>query len=80
MALELNKDGTVTQRPVAGWTVGPLAGVQVVLRLEYISQPGQVTPQDLQVVLTPAQAKELAQTLERAAQRCEQQTPGSQAH
>ncbi|TDX64020.1 hypothetical protein EDE12_106166 [Methylosinus sp. sav-2] len=68
-ALELNEDGSVKTRPVLGWTITPVAGMSVLLRILYAETPAELKTggQNLQVILTPAQALDLAQSLAKPA-------------
>jgi hypothetical protein len=82
MSFELNPDGTVTQRPVVGWEVDTLVGVQVVLQIGYLSVPEQPidAPRWAQFCLTPSQAHTLARQLEEVAKSIETPIPGNPAH
>ncbi len=68
--LELNAKGNIVMRPLTGWDVFSAAGIALVLVLEY--QPGlgeaQTGDESLraQIALTPQQALELAEKLQKA--------------
>ncbi len=69
--LEMDEQGMVVTRPVLGWTMVPVAGTAVLLRLQYAETPVELKTggRFLQVLLTPQQAQELAEMLTTQAQR-----------
>ncbi len=71
MTLEINPDGTISTRPVLGWTTAAIAGTTVFLQIQYAEKPADIATGglSLQVVLTPQQALELAETLTKQARR-----------
>jgi hypothetical protein len=69
--LDLDEKGNVITRPVLGWTTGPVAGMDVFLKLDYAENDAQLRTggKALQCILTPQQALELAETLTKQAKR-----------
>jgi hypothetical protein len=69
--LEIGADGMVATRPVLGWTTAPVAGMSVILRLNYAETPKELETggRHLQVIMTPQQCLELAETLTKQARR-----------
>ena len=70
-ALESDEHGNIVTRPVLGWTTIPVAGMSVILRLNYAETPEDIDKGGLhiQVLLTPHQALELAEILTIQGQR-----------
>lgn len=70
-ALELDAQGLIVTRPVLGWTTVPVAGMSVLLRIHYAEKPEELGTEGhgLQVVMTPPQALELAESLASQARR-----------
>lgn len=64
-ALEIDEQGNIVTRPVLGWITVPVAGMSVLLRLNYAETPEELGMggRHLQVILTPQQALELAEIL-----------------
>ena len=74
MQLELHKDenGNVITRPVTGWITTPVAGMFVLVAIQYAEKQSDIETGDLkqlQCILLPQQALELAETLTRQAKR-----------
>jgi hypothetical protein len=69
--LEINHDGTVVTRPVLGWTTVTVAETAVLLSLQYAEKPEDIRTggKSLQVVMTPQNALELAESLTKQARR-----------
>lgn len=69
--LELDENGGVVVRPVIGWTTSTVAGMNVFLRIRFAETPAEVETggRQLQVILTPRQARDLAAELERQGAR-----------
>lgn len=69
--LELDKEGNIVTRPVLGWTTAPVAGMAVLMKLDYAERPEDIKTggKSLQAILTPHQALELAETLTKQARR-----------
>jgi hypothetical protein len=67
--LEMNKDGTVKTRPVLCWTIASVAQMSVLLRIHYAETPAELKTggRSIQVILTPGQALDLAQSLAKPA-------------
>jgi hypothetical protein len=77
--LEMDGNGNVITRPVTGWTTMPAAGIAVVLVIQYAEKPTDIendTCKQLQCILLPQQALELAETLTRQAKRVMESTAG----
>ena len=71
--LDLDDDGQITVSPVTGWTAFVPFGMAVGLRIEFASSPDQIeTPEGVQLILLPPQARELAQVLLRKADQATQ--------
>jgi hypothetical protein len=64
--LRRDRDGNIIVFPVTGWIAGKVAGISVLLAIQY-ENPGQFETSDKQVqlVLMPQQALELAEVLTR---------------
>lgn len=71
MALDFDSSGNIVTCPVLGWTTAPVAGMAVLLRLEFARNEEQLRTggEALQAILTPQQALELAETLTTQARR-----------
>jgi len=70
--LELDESGNAITRPVTGWITMPAAGIAVVLVIQYAEKPMDIengTCKQLQCILLPQQALELAETLTKQAKR-----------
>jgi hypothetical protein len=70
MTFDLDADGNIKTCPVLGWTTVQAMGMAVLARIEYAETPEQLktgATQALQIVLTPQQALEIAETLTRQA-------------
>ena len=71
--LDLDDDGLITVSPVTGWTAFVPFGMAVGLRLDFAPSPDRLeTPEGVQLVLTPPQARELAEVLLRKADQATQ--------
>jgi hypothetical protein len=71
--LDLDDDGLVTVSPVTGWTAFVPFGMAVGLRIEFAPSPDRLeTPEGVQLVLLPPQARELAEVLLRKADQATQ--------
>lgn len=68
---ETDSDGALVTRPVLGWATVPVAGIAVVLQIQYSEKPDDIDKggQSLQFVLTPPQCLELAEILTTQAKR-----------
>lgn len=71
MEFDLDDAGNIIAFPVLGWSMAPVAGMTVLLRLQFArDQDGLRTGGEaLQFVLTPGKAQELGEALTRQAQR-----------
>jgi hypothetical protein len=68
--LETDENGDILTRPVTGWSIFPVAEIAVLLAVRYVETPEQLETganKQLQLVLTPQQCLELAETLKRRA-------------
>jgi hypothetical protein len=71
--LDLDDDGLVTVSPVTGWTAFVPFGMAVGLRIEFAPSPDRLeTPEGVQLVLLPPQARELSEVLLRKADQATQ--------
>ena len=76
---EKHADGSIKINPLTGWDVFLPFGMACGLRLHFARSDGELrrgVTHKLPLVLTPAQARELAEVLLRTADRAEQQ-PGT---
>lgn len=71
MELDTDNEGNVIISPLMGWTMTSVAGTAVLLRLEYATTPEErrTGGRVLQTVMSPAQALEIAEALQRHAHR-----------
>jgi hypothetical protein len=70
--LNLDKQGNIVTKPVAGWQFHAVAESSVLLAIEYLDSPEQMRTMEgemIQFVLTPPQCLELAEALTRSAKR-----------
>lgn len=68
--LQIDKNGNIIVRPLVGWTTHQIAGIAVLLTVEYVeAEEGLNTgySQSVQLGLTAAMCQELADTLSKAA-------------
>lgn len=68
--LQTDKDGNIIVRPVVGWTTHQVAGIAVLLTVEYVeTEEGLQTgySQSVQLGLTAAMCQELSDALSKAA-------------
>ena len=66
---ETDSDGHIVTKPVTGWTTASLAGVSVLLAIQYAETPQALETEDskqIQLVLMPQQCLELAEALKKA--------------
>ena len=63
--LRKDKDGKIASSPVIGWTTGTLAGLGILLAIDYADSPEELQTggKSVQLALMPQQALELAQKL-----------------
>jgi hypothetical protein len=64
--LELDSSGNVAVKPVTGWTTGTVAGIAVLLGIQYAETPealGRGDNNQIQFVLTPQLSLDLAEKL-----------------
>ncbi|MGH6728175.1 MAG: hypothetical protein ACREB8_16775 [Pseudolabrys sp.] len=76
---ELDKDRNIIVFPLTGYSTQIGMGTAVMLQLQY-GKPGDSREKPsgrLPLVLTPAQANELAQAIQRAASKIDQSSPPS---
>lgn len=71
MELEKDNEGNIITRPITEWAIGPAGGVAVLLAVRYAERPEELESgsKQVQLVLMPEQALELAETLTRHAHR-----------
>lgn len=71
MTLEIDSAGMIVTRPVLGWKTALAPQTAVILQLHYSERPGDMPSggKSLQVVLSPRQCKELAETLSNQAEQ-----------
>jgi len=70
--LEMDGNGNVVTRPVTGWKTMAAAGIAVVLVIQYSEKPEDIendTCKQLQCILLPQQALELAEAPTKQANR-----------
>lgn len=76
---ELDENGEVVMKPVTGWKIAPVAGIAVLLAIQYVETPAELETGDsksIQLVLTPQKCLELAEVLTRVAKRILEPQPG----
>ena len=76
--LQTDEHGEVKLCPATGYRIEPVAGVAVLLVLQYATSPAELETEkqhQLQTVLTPPIALELAEKLRTAAQHLLGRTP-----
>jgi hypothetical protein len=74
---ELGDDGNIIVFPLTGYSMQIGMGMAVMLQAQY-GNPGDARDKPsgrLPLIMTPAQANELAQALQRAASRIDQSSP-----
>lgn len=77
-----NPDGSISVYPVLGWDSFVPFGMACGIRVHYAPSPSELAPgsqKHLPLILTPAQARELAEALLKSAAKAEQSngTPSS---
>lgn len=67
--LEMDAEGNIVTRPILGWTTAPVAGMAILLVLNYAESPDELKTggRFLQTIWTPQQALELAAVLTKRA-------------
>lgn len=83
MAFDVDEKGNIVVKPLMGWDIAPAMDMAVIARLIYADKPADVgrEGQTLQLILTPPQALELAEVLQRAAHRLmSAPKPGAPGH
>ena len=67
--LETDERGNVILKPVKGWTTRSLAGMAILLAIDYAENPAEIESggKSIQLALTVPQCIELAQALSRGA-------------
>ena len=64
--LQTDSAGDVLTKPVTGWTTGTVAGIAVLLAIQYVETPAELETGDskqIQLTLTAQQSLELAKKL-----------------
>lgn len=80
-ALERDKGGAVIVCPVTAWTIFSAIESYIGVRLEFLRLQGQrETEGAVQIALTPAQCRELAEALLRRADQISLPRPGDSHH
>lgn len=85
MTWKLHDDGNIALTPLTGWELGTGYGMMVIARLEFSPREedllpilaGRKEPGAVQLALTPAQCRELAQVLLRKADTVENPPAGT---
>jgi hypothetical protein len=70
--LKLDRRGNVITQPVTGYELSYLAGIGVLLSVDYVDNPRKLTtgePRRVQLTLTPHKAQQLGESLQRVARR-----------
>jgi hypothetical protein len=82
--LKLDKRGNVITQPVTAYELSYLAGIGVLLSVDYVDNPRKLTtgePRRVQLTLTPKKAQQLGEALQRVARRLlEPPPPGTKSH
>jgi len=82
--LELHKDknGNIATNPVTGWITGTLAGIAVLLAIQYPQTPEEIAnpSKQIQFALMPQQCLELAEKLTTLAKRVLEDQSGNPPH
>jgi hypothetical protein len=76
--LETDSEGNVILKPVTGWTMAPVAGIAVLLAIEYVTNDHELETgvrHAIQFVLTPPKALEIAEVLQKQAKRLLESLP-----
>lgn len=69
---ETDQQGNVITKPVTGYTTAPVAGIAVLLAVQYVESQAELETghsKQIQFVLTPQQSLEIADSLRRQAER-----------
>jgi hypothetical protein len=69
---EKDKNGDIITKPVVGFTTAPVAGMAVLLAIRYVETPEELESggsKQIQLILTPQQAQEIANSLARQGER-----------
>jgi hypothetical protein len=74
---EADQSGNVKLKPIIGWEIGPVAGISLLLAIQYAESPQefQTGGKSVRFVLTPEQALLLAEKLQKAGKSLLQPTP-----
>ena len=85
MEIRLQKDdsGNVVTCPVTGWGISPVAGMMLLLIIQYVETPEQLengARLQLQGMIQPPQALQLAEELKKAAKMLLEPTSGTMLH
>ena len=81
--LKKNRDGNLAAHPITGWTTGTVAGIGVLLQIEYLESPQDIQTghrQEILFGLTPQQSLHLAEVLTKLANKNLQVDPGTPRH
>ena len=76
---ETDKNGNIITKPVTGYTIGPVAGMAVLLAIEYVESPAELESgksKRIQLILTPQQTLEIADVMTRRAKSLLQPASG----
>lgn len=77
---ELDAKGEVITKPVIGWTIASVAGMSVLLAVQYVETDEQLLAmrgQSVPLLLTPRQCLELAEELKKHASNILDSRPGT---
>jgi len=69
---EKDKNGDIVTKPVTGFATAPVVGTCVLLAIQYVETPGELESghnKQIQLILTPQQSLEIAESLTRQAER-----------
>jgi hypothetical protein len=70
--LKLNKRGNIIAQPVTGYELYYVAGIGVILSVDYVDNPRELktgVTKRVQLALTPKKAQQLGESLQRVANR-----------
>jgi hypothetical protein len=82
--LKLDKRGNIVTQPVTGYSLSHLAGIGVLLSVDYVDNPRKIGTGEarrVQLALTAKKAQQLGQSLQRVANRLLEPPPsGTRSH
>ena len=82
LELQKDKNGNIVTKPVTGWITGTLAGIAVLLAIQYAETPEEIPNpgKQIQLALMPQQCLELAEKLTTLAKRVLEDRSGKPPH